>query len=285
MSLTLINIDDDFHLRDFLAKKAEEQYIDCSMLPLYHTCPFIVARHYIKKRRLLKTECDVFPNEHLVYLFLGRAEYRDYKANHLKRYRPIGFAFNPKAIPKAKRTFPFDTGALYEGKFKMLEDEIIKSFRTHYLLGEDLKNAYALINILYDSPLHYLTQNIRDESKIKYDYVVEPEMDSIKKLHSKDEKYADGRKSTIEVQLDTDIEFTADSVLRIIAPGIVVENYGDLHSLLNELGLPPQIKPDYNPLMERQRSVQDCYTDIIDESINLSQSHAKKTDRAFRNQS
>jgi hypothetical protein len=268
-----------YFLRKYLAELAGARDWDCLQLPLYHTSPFLKARNYIHLRKLSCDPCDVFKKD-LVYLFLGRAEYRDYKAPHLQHYRPIGFVINPKIIQalQAIKIFPFDTGALVENKYvPVFNEQDHITFREQYLLGEglELKHAYALINILYESPCHYVLQKTRDNSQIDYDYKVSPEMDSIKRIHTQEYRDADGRKSAIEVQVDNDIDFTSENVMKIIAPCMALNKYKELHDLLNDLGMPPQIEPDNKAIMELHQGVQDCYSTIREESIKLSRSQCR----------
>lgn len=253
-----------------------ESYLDTTStqekepLPLYHTCSFLQARDYIRQKQLFPRHCKVFL-EDLIYLFLGRAEYRDYNSPDQKCYRPIGFVIDPKKIPQIKRIYPFDTGAVAENKYgEIFEATELDEVKNRYCLGNHLKLAYSLIKILYGTPLNYINQKALDDAQITCDAEVRIEIESIKKIHKNDYKKPDNRKATIEVQVLETIPFKSGILTQVFAPGLVISSYQKLQDLINELEITPQIKPDSNAAMENAYGLVQCFFEIRNDSIKLS---------------
>jgi hypothetical protein len=258
------------YLESYLSDLVKENGHIEVKLPLYHTCSFTEARDYIRDKKLFPKHCTLF-REKIIYLFWGRAEYRDYKAPELSYFRPVGFVFNAKIIPESIRIYPFDTGAVDEDIYsEVLLKTDFSDVKDNFVVGKNFQNAYSLIRIIYGTLENYIKQTPLDESKIIYDEKVKPEMERITKIHTKSYKKPDLRKATIEVQVFDDIEFSIDSVLNIWAPGVVLSQYRDLIALLNELNLDPVIRPDNDPIFSCNRPIQEYYSDIRNASINLS---------------
>jgi hypothetical protein len=90
-------------------------------LPLVHTTEYFRLPLIQTSNILQPLSCSVF-KEPLLYFFYGRPAYRDASQTTPTRdvgFYPICFVFRPGTIcKKAKRVYPFDTGAAQKGLYE-----------------------------------------------------------------------------------------------------------------------------------------------------------------------
>jgi hypothetical protein len=187
-----------------------------TLLPVFHTCDGFDARTFVENGAIESTEdCEVF-KEKIAYLFYGRPAFK-YKADdeastNLGLY-PVAFLLNLEKIPKLKRIFPFDTGAMHYKKYKSF------IHKKSAILDFELEPTTNRIN---DVVLHFFGDN-----KSYLDYkpqVISPrpaffETKSYSEmLRSFSSAPADERRATIEIQVEKSISFGAGAIGGVIMP-------------------------------------------------------------------
>jgi len=87
-------------------------------LPLMHTAHGEDFLSIEKSGFIKPQECKVFAPEKLSYFFLGRPAYKSSVVFNPSFWQlPAIFVFNQLPLLKAKRIFPFDSGALKNGRY------------------------------------------------------------------------------------------------------------------------------------------------------------------------
>ena len=141
---------------DFVQKQAMTRV----ELPLVHTTEYLHLNSIQKSHTLAASVCTVF-GEPLLYLFYGRPSYRIPGRNNPTRdvgLYPICFVFKPGTVGrKAKRIYPFDSGAsqtgLYEPEINR-SDALIK-----YPIAAVIESARKISKYFFDTDERYLSND------------------------------------------------------------------------------------------------------------------------------
>jgi hypothetical protein len=136
----------------------QNQAMASDELPMVHTTEYFWLASIQASNTLQTKACKVF-KEPLLYFFYGRPAYRDASqilpARDVSFY-PICFVFRPGTIcKKAKRLYPFDTGAsqsgLYEPAIKRTEA------LEEYPVVAVVENARKIVSCFFDTEEQYLS--------------------------------------------------------------------------------------------------------------------------------
>lgn len=136
----------------------QKQSMGSRELPLVHTTEYFRLASIQTSNMLQPSDCAIF-KEPLLYFFYGRPAYRDSSQTMPTRdvgFYPICFVFRPATIcKKAKRLYPFDTGAsqygLYEPDVK--RTEALASYR----VLEIAENARKIVSSFFETDEQYLS--------------------------------------------------------------------------------------------------------------------------------
>lgn len=191
------------------------QLVDYS-LPLFHSCDGFTFREILESRKLLPSECVVFRDEKLLYLFYGRPAYKDsnplsHKLGHLL---PMVFVLKNSIGIAGKRVAPFDTGAFKRGLFgKYMHPKMrIEDF----LLSPGVEGIRKTISYFFGSNEKYVKGEPKSEVNCdSMDFEIRAYHSLITGVIPEE---ADDRKASIEIQLDHEIPLTSDTVQAVICP-------------------------------------------------------------------
>jgi len=206
--------------KETAAKYFDERFnipdISTDLLPFFHSCDAFFFRKILTEKKLKPSECTIFKNEELLYLFYGKPAYRSSNnaSSGLHSLLPISFILRTDSIDKIKRIAPFDTGAFNLGLFK------------EYLHpGMELKNFFLTprkesiaktVDYFFANNEHYYLGRPKQDIKFDaLDFEVESYYNLIKGVG---QSKVDDRKASIEIQSESEIELTKDSVEAIIMP-------------------------------------------------------------------
>ncbi len=190
-------------------------------LPFFHTCTFNEATEYAEKKKILRKVCDVF-NKELVYLFLGKARFIVPYIDATVQFVPISFVLKPDAKIQIYQIYPFDTGACAIGKYgSVMGKERIEEVKHKFSLGSELKIAYALITYFFKSLKHYIKESPEIyEGKVIQQIAIDSsayQLEKINSLYGTTDTNADGRKVTVEVISNDDVDL-ADNADYVLVP-------------------------------------------------------------------
>jgi len=138
----------------------QKQSMGSHELPLVHTTEYFRLASIQASNMLQPSDCAIF-KEPLLYFFYGRPAYRDSSQTTPTRdvgFYPICFVFRPATIgKKAKRLYPFDTGAsqygLYEPDIQRTEALV------SYQVQEIVDNARKIVSSFFETEEQYLSNN------------------------------------------------------------------------------------------------------------------------------
>src|SRR5690349_7050598 len=135
----------------------QKQAIHPSELPLVHTTEYFRLASIQTTHSLEPGLCKVF-KEDLLYFFYGRPAYRDCSLTTPSRdvgFCPICFLFKPGTIiNKAKRLYPFDTGASQHGLY---EPAIARtSALAAFQVLPTTNSAKGIVSGFFETTEHYL---------------------------------------------------------------------------------------------------------------------------------
>ncbi|MCH4893802.1 hypothetical protein GO308_11830 [Sphingomonas sp. SFZ2018-12] len=181
-----------------------------SALPLAHVTKGIIAHDIMATGRIEPNDCQVFKSP-LAYFFYGRPAYRFSAGSSIKLEAscPFCFLFDGKLLARAKRIFPFDTGAFAARMYNHVLDEdfAVEDFS----LGADPSRAEKLIAATYLSREGYVVGDRRQVRAVEdatkaYDLEARAYMELIK---SPGRNEPDDRIGTIEVQFGDPVPWPA----------------------------------------------------------------------------
>jgi|SRR5271157_1361537 len=127
-------------------------------LPMVHTTEYYRLPSIQASNTLQTSDCKVF-KESLLYFFYGRPAYRDASQIIPTRevgFYPICFVFRPGTIcKKAKRVYPFDTGASQSGLY---EPAIQRTKAlTGYSVLAAIESAQKIVSCFFETEEDYLS--------------------------------------------------------------------------------------------------------------------------------
>jgi hypothetical protein len=186
------------------------------LLPYFHSCDAFVFKKILEDKKLLVSECKVFNNEKLLYLFYGKPAYKSSNTDSTKLNSnlPICFILNSEYICNIKRIIPFDSGAFECGLYKEYLHPHMKL--EYFLMHPEQKSISKTINYFYESNGNYFM--FKPKEQIQYDpldFEIESYHNLIKGVSRSS---ADDRKASIEIQLDQNIEINSDALKAVILP-------------------------------------------------------------------
>jgi hypothetical protein len=132
--------------------------VDQPLLPLTHLSKAYVAENIIRSNEIAPADCEVF-KEALAYFFYGRPAYRANKDGIVgsEAACPYCFLFSPSLLARAKRVFPFDTGAYHARLYKhVLIDEMELA---DFSLERNVPRINKLVHAAFGSAGNYFDGN------------------------------------------------------------------------------------------------------------------------------
>lgn len=187
-------------------------------LPLTHITKGIVAHDIIKAGRIEPKDCDVF-RVPLPYFFYGRPAYRYSAGSSIKLEAscPFCFIFDGKLLARAKRIYPFDTGAFAARMYNHILDEDLDV--ADFSLGTDPERPEKLISASFLTRRGYVKgdrNEVRNPSLAAKPYELEARS-YLELLRSAGRNEPDDRIGTIEVQFGDPVPL-AGSLLAVVVP-------------------------------------------------------------------
>jgi hypothetical protein len=208
----------------------QKQSMASHELPLVHTTEYFRLASIQVSNMLLTNACTIF-KEPLLYFFYGRPAYRDSSQTTPARdvgFYPICFVFRPGTIcQKAKRLYPFDTGAsqygLYEPEVK--RTEALASF---WVLGL-VENARKIVGSFFETDEQYLSNKPKRSLQFASD---ETDAESYYRLISGGgDPSCDDRCSAVEIQIAECLDIR-HAIIAVALPTCFLEDANLAHTLL-----------------------------------------------------
>jgi len=212
------------YLTQFISQVGDFDKTELKTLPLIHTTEGYHFREIIDNGIDLKPKkCRVF-EEKLLYLFYGKASYVKSQPffSTLGPYFPVTFLINPESSINIKRIFPFDSGAFSHKVFgNYIPDKLeLASFKIEDK-NLDLKAASNIVKAFYKNNENYFQNISRDDLNIRsLNFEVEA---FVNMINSKENTPFDERSSTIEIQIEQDLNLI-ENTLAIILPSVFMED-------------------------------------------------------------
>lgn len=215
----------------------QKQSMRSRELPLVHTTEYFRLASIQASNMLQPSDCAIF-KEPLLYFFYGRPAYRDSSKTMPTRdvgFYPICFVFQPATIcKKAKRLYPFDTGAsqygLYEPDVK--RTDALASYR----VLEILENARKIVSSFFDTDEQYLSHKPKHGLRFASD---ESDVESYYHLISGGgDPSCDDRCSAVEIQIAECLDIR-QGVIAVALPTCFLEDANLASTLLKVWGAVP----------------------------------------------
>ena len=124
-------------------------------LGLTHITNSYVLREIAEIGRVEPSLCTTL-NEHVIYAFYGRAAFRDsneFQPTNLSSLYPSVLVFDPKALPKPKYVFPFDSGAFVNGMMDQFLHPYMPLF--DFAMVPDVSSAATLVKAMFGDAKSY----------------------------------------------------------------------------------------------------------------------------------
>ena len=190
-------------------------------LPLVHTTEYFRLSSIQANHALRVNHCKIF-DEPLLYFFYGRPAYRDPSQTEPTReigFYPICFVFRPGAIRRARRIFPFDSGAsqigLYEPAINRAEA------LTAFELAGEVEDARRITDCFFETDEEYLSNEPR--KNLCFSGSEEDAASYYLLINGGGDPSCDDRCSAIEVQVGADQDLRKD-VMAIVLPNCFLED-------------------------------------------------------------
>jgi hypothetical protein len=200
-------------------------------LPLVHTTEYFRLAS-IKASHMLRTgHCGVF-KEPLVYFFYGRPAYRDSSQTIPTRdvgFYPICFVFQTAVVcKKAKRMYPFDSGASQIGLYEP-EVSRAKALANYQVLAL-VENARRITSAFFESDEQYLS------NRPKSGLVFSPDDTDAESyyglINGGGAPECDDRCSAVEIQVEEDVD-VRHGIMAIVLPTCFLEDKSLTDTLIN----------------------------------------------------
>jgi hypothetical protein len=215
----------------------ERQTPATTELPLVHTTEYQDLKTIAASNTLAAHDCKVF-GERLLYLFYGRPAYRvpDQVApmKDVSLY-PICFMFRPGTVCKrAKRVFPFDSGASQKGFYEPAVNRT--DAIALYAVAAVVESARKLSKCFFDTDDKYLAHDpvaglvfpaTETEAKRYYDLI-----------SGGGDPDCDDRCSAIELQLAGDLDLHHD-IMAVVLPTCFLEDPALLEAVVKRWNAVP----------------------------------------------
>ena len=197
---------------DFVQKQA----ISPGELPMVHTTKYYRLPAIQTSNMLHAATCKVF-NEPLLYFFYGRPAYRDDSLITPTRdvgFYPICFVFRGGTIgAKAKRVYPFDTGA---GQSGLYEPAIKRSVAlSDYQLLTAVESAKKVVGGFFDTNEKYLSND--PKSGLVFSSTEAQAQSYYELITGGGDPECDDRYSAVEIQVGSSIDIR-DGIIAVVLP-------------------------------------------------------------------
>lgn len=205
-------------LKDFLGAL---NVPDLEQLPLIHTTESSRIFSILKQSKLKATACNVFKGENLCYFFVGRPAYKFQLTEPNPYYwqLPLVFVIEFHAALNSKRIFPFDSGAFQNSK---LPTHVLSFDMADYDLAPNSALVSRLISTFYGSNANYFGAIGAKPEVLEQRHVLTPmhlQILSLAQMYAQPRTMdSDDRKSTIELQIEGDVEIGDGHLLGVILP-------------------------------------------------------------------
>jgi hypothetical protein len=206
-------------------------------LPLVHTTEYFRLAAIRMSNTLQATACKIF-KEPLLYFFYGRPAYRDTSQTLPTRdigFYPICFVFRPDTIgKKAKRLYPFDTGASQSG----LYEPAIKGADAiaDYSVLAAAESARKIVHCFFDTDEQYLS------NKPKPGLSFSPTENAAKSyydlINGGGDPKCDDRYSAVEIQIADSVDVSLD-IMAVALPTCFLEDAELARTVLKVWGAEP----------------------------------------------
>jgi len=199
-------------------------------LPLVHTTEYFRLPEIQKTNTLQTHNCAIF-NEPLLYLFYGRPAYRDSSQTNPARdigFYPVCFVFRPDTISKkARRLYPFDTGASQKGLY---EPEIrgIDAL-TSYRVPGAVEGARKIVSRFFETEEQYLSNKPKNGLRFSPSEI---EAESYYRLITGGgDPSCDDRRSVVEIQIGERLDLH-QGIMAVVLPTCFLEDEGLANAIL-----------------------------------------------------
>ncbi len=185
-------------------------------LPMVHTTKYYRLPSIQTSNMLHAVTCKDF-KEPLLYFFYGRPAYRDDSQTTPTRdvgFYPICFVLRSGAIgSKARRVFPFDTGA---GQSGLYEPAIKRNVAvSDYQLLTAVESARKIVGGFFDTDENYLLNT--PKGGLAFSSTESQAQSYYQLISGGGDPECDDRYSAVEIQLGSDVDIRAD-IMAVVLP-------------------------------------------------------------------
>jgi hypothetical protein len=206
-------------------------------LPMVHTTEYFRLAAIQATSTLQASPCKVF-KEPLLYFFYGRPAYRDASQITPARdvgFYPICFVFRPDIISKkAKRLYPFDTGAsqagLYEPAIKP-----IKALANYPVLAV-LESARKIVRCFFETDEKYLSN--KPKPGLLFSSAESDAQSYYELINGGGDPDCDDRCSAVEIQIAECLDIR-QGIMAVVLPTCFLEDDHLAETILKVWGAEP----------------------------------------------
>jgi hypothetical protein len=203
---------------DYIAK----QPMSSVELPMVHTTEYFRLGAIQANNSLQVSACKVF-KEPLLYFFYGRPAYRDATQIIPTRdvgFYPICFVFHPGTIcKKAKRVYPFDSGASQSGLYEPAINRT--EALADYPVAAVIESARRLVSCFFETEEQYLSNNPKPGLRFSS---AEGDAESYYELiNGGGRSDCDDRCSAVEIQIAECLDLRED-IMAVVLPTCFLED-------------------------------------------------------------
>lgn len=207
---------------DFLQKNS---VLAVDVPPACHVTPSYNIKKIIKENKISPRHCSVF-EEDLTYFFIGKPSYKLNSSEGVsQRWQlPSCFVFSYDCISDIRRAFPFDSGAFAGKRFP---EYISMMDINEFNIVSDPASPGKIISAFFGSFGRYFNSQPKAASEFSAEYMLnafDEEVEAFLHLCNEKATPSDDRKSTIELQSASGIDFSKSALVAVIAP----IQYGDM---------------------------------------------------------
>jgi hypothetical protein len=192
-------------------------------LPLVHTTEYFRLGSIQASNALQPRDCKVF-KEPLLYFFYGRPAYRDASQITPTRdvgFYPICFIFRPGTIcKKAKRMYPFDTGASQSGMY--VPDINPPEALTDYQLQTAVESARRVVRCFFETDEQYLSNKAR--AALGFSSAETKPESYYRLINGGGQPGVDDRCSAVEIQIAESLDIGKDALAAVALPLCFLED-------------------------------------------------------------
>ena len=207
-----------------------------SYLPLVHTTDWKKFNQLMDAGTvLIAPECDVFPPERISYLFYGRPSFKVHmglSATSNEATDSVCLIFETESVPSPKRIYPFDSGAFHLGlyeKFHHPEDK-----KEQFEIHPNFDSVKKFVGKYFETNKNYFKENFRPDLNPP---ITELEARTYIDIASaRSQTPFDSRKSSLEIQVDGNLDLLVVNVLAVIVNEDVLDDPKVVNFIENTLG-------------------------------------------------